>query len=776
MSSAKHDQELSIERAQLAFLHAFADAEKSAATAERNRVLRHSAVTHDESRWEREVAVRTLSARVEGLRAAHHGLCFGRLDRTDGDIDYIGRVSLVDASDDYRPLLLDWRAPAARPFYCATAAHPDGVTRRRQFRTSGRTLIDFHDDHLTVDRAAHDTSDDTLLAALNAPRTDTMRDIVATIQSDQDEIIRLNHNGVLVIEGGPGTGKTAVALHRVAYLLYTNRDRLSRRGVLIVGPNPGFLGYISEVLPSLGETDVVFATPGELFPTIATTREDTPDARRVKGGLVMLDVLANAITARQQLPSHPIPIHLADGPAHLTPALVAKARTRARHSGHPHNQARPLFTEAILTALTTQATHRLTTTWHLTPTLGPAAPNIATPDPATPCAVTSEPPISPRLRTESSGVSVDVIADLHANIRAELSTHPTLHRILNALWPILTPQRLLADLFNSPVRIATAAPMLSPADRAALTRRNGAAWTVADVPLLDEAAELLGPTTTTPPDDPATDLDYATGVLQIIDTDEDPDGELLRAVDLIDAATLADRVTEPDHRPVAERAPADREWIYGHVVVDEAQELSEMDWRLLMRRCPSRSFTIVGDLAQRESPAGARDWSAMLDRYVHTRWQYRNLTVNYRMPVEIMAIAADVLALLDPTLPAPTSVRSTALHPWSHHVRPNELDSAVRDTVFAEFDRLGGGSVVVIAPPDTVHEVGTRVLTPRQAKGLEFDSVVLVEPQRILADPTSGPADLYVALTRATQWLAVLHTTPLPPALANLSTKDTVSR
>jgi DNA helicase IV len=296
---------------------------------------------------------------------------------------------------------------------------------------------------------------------------------------------------------------------------------------------------------------------------------------------------------------------------------------------------------------------------------------------------------------------------------------------------------------------------------------------VADVPLLDEVIDLLGPAG---PDDQEAAraarerLAYATGVLRVLDTEEDPDGEVLRAVDLIDADRLADRHAPADHRDTAQRAAADRQWTYGHVVVDEAQELSEMDWRMLMRRCPARSFTIVGDRAQRQSPAGARAWADMLDRYVPARWAFRELTVNYRMPAELMDLAAQVLARLDPAARPPESLRHNGIKPWARQVAPGQLTAETRRAARTETDRAGAGSVVVIAPPDTVRAPELTVLTPRQAKGLEFDAVLVVQPQRILADPHRGAAELYVALTRATQRLGLLHTEPLPEPLSGVPT------
>jgi DNA helicase IV len=351
LSKLRHDSELADERDYVTFLYATLDAERSAARTE----LATALADHSGEPWLREVTVTTLSDRVRRSRIADQGLCFGRLRTTGDELTYVGRIGLLD--DEYRPLLIDWRAPAARPFYCATAARPEGVAVRRHFRTHGRTIVDFHDDVLDS-RLPH-----ALLAALNAPRGETMRDIVATIRAEQDDVIRQPHQGVLLVEGGPGTGKTAVALHRVAYLLYTQRERLSRRGVLVVGPNAGFLRHIDQVLPSLGETDVVFATTGDLLPGRHVTGEDTAEAKRVKGGIAMVEVLAAAIADREELPAEPVAIELADVTVHLDRRVAETARERARVTRLRHNEALPVFVAAVCDALATLAVDRITEGW-----------------------------------------------------------------------------------------------------------------------------------------------------------------------------------------------------------------------------------------------------------------------------------------------------------------------------------------------------------------------------------------------------------------------------
>jgi DNA helicase IV len=408
---------------------------------------------------------------------------------------------------------------------------------------------------------------------------------------------------------------------------------------------------------------------------------------------------------------------------------VAKAaRERARATGLPHNHAREVFRKWLIAGLTERAVDRIGKGW---------------------------------LNNRDTALR----AELGADVRFELSGSPQVRDAVDLLWPHLTPQRLLADLYTSRSRIDVAAASLAEADRAALFREAGEEWTVSDVPLLDEAAELLGA-------DRSADkraalehrkcLDYARGVLQILDTDAEFDGETLRAVDLINAEALSARHAERDRRDLADRAAADREWTYGHVVIDEAQELSEMDWRVIMRRCPSKSMTIVGDLAQRQSPAGAHTWGDMLDRYALHRWTYRRLTINYRTPAEIMEVAARVLAEINPALAPPESVRHSGHRPSSRQVDFGELATAVVEVIH---DRPEGGSLAVIVPDGLRFDVGIPLLTPKESKGLEFDVVVVVEPQRILTQRRAGAAELYVALTRATQRLHLIHTQPLPQVL-----------
>ncbi|MER7499104.1 ATP-binding domain-containing protein [Nonomuraea pusilla] len=716
-------------------------------------VLATGAVGTMQNRSERDTFADMYASRLARLWAVERGLAFGRLDHVEEGRLYIGKLGLTD--DEQRRLLIDWRAPVAQPFYRATPAAPMGVTRRRHLQTRGRLVVGVDDDLLDLDALTDDdratlNGEAALLAALDERRTGRMRDIVATIQAEQDRVIRADLNGVLVVQGGPGTGKTVVALHRAAYLLYTHRERLERRGVLVLGPNLTFLRYIEQVLPSLGETDVLLSTVGELYPGVTATARERPEVAAIKGDPRMTEVIARAVRDRQKVPRKPIELRLGRVTLTLDRSMLEAARNKAARSRRPHNQARAVFVRSLLNALARQQAKKI----------------------------------------GKGLIDEDELADL----REELRTEPVVKAALNRLWPYLTPQRLLLGLYGSPERLGHAAAALSPEERA-LLRRDGGEWTESDVPLLDEAAELLGDideqvlraTALQAEEELAAarraeehereaELAYAREVL-----------ELTGLSDVMEAERLAERQRgEGPYLTTAERAAADRTWAYGHVIVDEAQELSPMAWRAVMRRCPTRSMTIVGDIAQTGSTAGARSWAEVLDPYVAGRWRQERLTVNYRTPVELMAVASRVLAAIDPSLSAPTSVRESGAEPWTAPL------TALPQLVKAEVGE--GGKVAVVAPDALLGRVGAdvaaavegaavvapgagraagaaaldapvAVMTVADAKGLEFDSVIVAEPELIAAQSPRGMSDLYVALTRATQRLGIVCGKPLSGVL-----------
>ena len=738
-NSAAGMAELAGEQAYLTLLYERLDALR-AVTGQRLAAVRLGPTAENDQGWsERETFAREYQDRTAELDAAERNLCFGRLDFDDGDRLYIGRLGL--RSEDHEQLLVDWRARAAEPFYRATPRERCGVTRRRHLHTAGRRLVSLDDDVLDLDAVDETrlTGEAALLASLRRGRTGRMGDIVATIQADQDRVIRADPGGILVVEGGPGTGKTVVALHRAAYLLYTHRKRLARRGILVIGPSATFLRYIDQVLPSLGENDVVLATPGSLFPGVDPAGTDTVRAARVKGEAKMAGVLAKAVAALRRVPAGAIEIKVDGFVYRLTPRTCQQARARAEElrdddTGDPlpHNTARRAFITVVTRELAGQRVRGL------------------------------------------GGQRALPLGDAQ-ELRAELAAEPAVRGVLDMLWPEFTPQQLLTRLYQQPGLLD-----LADDERAAVARSTPGPWTPADVPLLDELAELLGPVEASHAasarqraDDEAeraAALEYAAQLVEKLTEDEAIVVPFLEKDDF--TAWIADRNAGPAAGgELTERALRDRTWAYGHVIVDEAQELSAMDWRMVLRRCPARSMTVVGDLAQTAAPGGADSWAQVLDPVAAGRWRTARLTVNYRTPAPVMALAA---TLLPPGAEPPLSVRDSDEHPW--HGGIGDLPGLVQ----RETRLIGTGRVAVIAPPSRVQataavlsltpgpdlDAPVAVLTPAQSKGLEFDSVIVVDPEGIMQAYPRGRADLYVALTRTTRRLGLVTPGDPPSGLS----------
>ncbi|THV39557.1 helicase [Glycomyces buryatensis] len=687
---------------------------------------RRKHVENEQELSQRDAEAHFHRLRIAGLDAVEDGLCFGRLDYIEQDEPmYLGRIGVH--AEGGEQLQVDWRSEAGRRFYLATAAAPSGVRRRRHLHTKGRRLTSVNDE--VLDLAAADGSDSTigsegaLMAALDAARTDKMRDIVATIQAEQDRIIRAPLEGIMIVDGAPGTGKTAVALHRAAYLLYEHRERLQRRGVLIIGPGKQFLRYISDVLPGLAETDVLLRTPSQLYPGIVADRPESEAVAAVKGRAVMAGVIASAVADRQVVPREPLPVDFEGHELLLRPEKITAARDAARESGLPHNEARETFHKRVIADLAMQYA------------------DIIGADPL-------------------GGENLLGLED-RAKLAAEIATDAVIRGEIEALWPQLRATDLLEDLFSSPALIASAAAVLEKEERRLLRREPGG-WSEADIALLDEAAEHLGDIER----DRAQAIDaeqvaYAEDVLSIasgsasFDFEDEADSEILMASDLVDAALLGER--QVDHRfvSVAERAAADRRWIFGHVIVDEAQELSPMEWRALLRRCVARSFTVAGDLAQAGHASAPRSWDQVFGDS-ELAWRAEQLTVSYRTPAEIMAVATRVLDAIDVEAPRPTAVRSSGYEPWLEVVQEN-LEERMEALVAAEAAKVDGGSVAIITTPELAAGLSgissASVLTVKQAKGLEFDAVIVVDPDAIAG---TSLRNLYVALTRATKRLGIV--------------------
>lgn len=697
-----------------------------------------------QARSERDAFATLYEDRLVQLSGVEERLCFGRLDMADDGVRYIGRLGLFD--DEQSQLLVDWRAPASRDFYQATSLRPGEVVRRRHLETRSRSVAAIYDDVLDLDtfEARPDlithtspttslTTDGALLAALNAHRTGRMGDIVATIQSEQDEIVRAPLSGMLVVQGGPGTGKTAVALHRAAYLLYTHRERLESRGVLLVGPSPVFLRYISQVLPSLGETGVVTATSDELFPGVTVTGVDTDLAAELKGSMRMVGALQRTVQHRVRIPQRERSMHVDGVTIALRPRVMRSAAESARRNGRPHNAARAVFVRTMLAHLVD-------------------------------------------LYANATGHSPDTVD--RDDIEVLLRDSRDVRRELNLAWPPLAAEQVLADLFASPELLYDATPQWRNDDRSLLLRSRAEGWTNADIALLDEVAELIG----------ADDEDAVAGSHREREVAADEvrhAREVLESIgghagQLVSAESLASRFSESGQTfTVAERAFADRTWTYGHIIVDEAQELSPMMWRLLLRRCPTKSFTIVGDMAQATGPAVSASWADALTPHVGAAWTRYDLTINYRTPAQIMDRASAMLSAAGFATSAPTSVRdgeapiTVQIDDWS------SVESVVAD----QENQLGGGRMAVVAPRAALAEL-TEVLAPwlsptgddllarvvllsgEQAKGLEFDVVVLVDPVGMTTEGLHGHRALFVAMTRPTQRLVLAHLGPLPAEAA----------
>jgi hypothetical protein len=648
---------------------------------------------------DRDLEIHRMTARLRLLRRFGLDLCLGRIvSADDPEPVYIGRLGLTDAAG--RRLLLDWRTPAAEPFFGATHARPMGLASRRRYRWARGRVSDYWDEVFTPDGlAGHAALDDqsAFIASLGGSRSARMRDVLGTIQADQDAIIRAGSRGALVVDGGPGTGKTVVALHRTAYLLYAD-PRLGHRqgGVLFVGPHQPYLAYVADVLPSLGEEGVQTATLRDLVPEGAgAAAEADAEVARLKSSADLVRAIEAAVRFYERPPARGMTVETHWADIWLSAGDWAEA-FEAAEPGIPHNEARDLIWEELLTILTDAYD-------------GDASPEL---------------------------------------LRKSLVQNQELAAALNRAWPVLWPADLVGDLWSVPAYLRTCAPWLSPADVAALQRADAQAWTVSDLPFLDAARQRLG--------DPeasrrkrrhdaavAAERERRASVIdRILEADDDNEGwvPLLRGQDV--QAALVDEDALPAPGPDLLAGP------FAHIVVDEAQELTDAEWQMLLLRCPSRSFTIVGDRAQARH-GFTESWRERLERAGLDRVSLAALSINYRTPAEIMAEAEPVIRAALPDANVPVSIRSTGV-PVGHG------RAADRDSVLgAWLATHAEGIAAVIGDPAFEAGPRARSLTPELSKGLEFDLVVLVDPEAF-GPGIEGAVDRYVAMTRATAQLVIL--------------------
>jgi DNA helicase IV len=672
---------------------------------------------------DRDMQVHRLTARLRALRRFGLDLCLGHIVSADDPTNpavYIGRLGLTDRVG--RRLLLDWRSPAAEPFFGATHANPMGLASRRRYRWTRGRIGDYWDEVFTPDgfagHAAALDDQSAFIASLGSSRSPRMRDVLATIAADQDAIVRAGSPGALVVDGGPGTGKTVVALHRAAYLLYSD-PRLGHRrgGVLFVGPHQPYLAYVADVLPSLGEEGVQTATLRDFLPEgAAATVEPDPEVRRLKASAAMVRAIEPAVGLYEKPPTEGMTVETPWAEVLVSTVDWAEAFESAE-PGAPHNQARDTVWEALLEVLIDRLRDHADTG-----------------------------------HEEFDAYGLDT-QDADDEIRRSLAANRELVRAFSRAWPLLEATDVVGDLWSVPAYLHMSAPWLEPKEVAALQRTHAHAWTTSDLPLLDAARQRLGDPKTSRHRQrqeaaAAAERERMSDVVDHLIANDDSEmgvmsmlrGQDLRAA-LVDAAALP--VSDPDLLA----GP------FAHVVVDEAQELTDAEWQMLLLRCPSRSFTIVGDRAQARH-GFPESWQERLERIGLDRVNLASLTINYRTPAEVMAEAEPVIRAALPDANVPTSIRSSDVPVV--HGSMSEL-GAILDTWLAAH---ADGIAAVIGTGDI--DDGTlaatprvRSLTPELAKGLEFDLVVLLDPEAF-GKGIEGAVDRYVAMTRATQQLVIL--------------------
>lgn len=648
---------------------------------------------------DRDVEIHRLTARLRALRRFGLDLCLGHMVAADDHEPlYIGRLGLTDSSG--RRLLIDWRSPAAEPFFGATHANPMGLASRRRYRWARGRISDYWDEVFTSEGfAGHAALDDqsAFIASLGSNRSARMRDVLGTIQADQDAIIRAGSRGALVVDGGPGTGKTVVALHRSAYLLYSD-PRLGHRrgGVLFVGPHQPYLGYVADVLPSLGEEGVQTCTLRDLVAEgAAAGAEADPEVARLKSSRNLVAAIDAAARFYEEPPTKGMTVTTHWSDIQLSAGDWAVA-FEAAEPGTPHNEARDQVRDELLTILVDK---------------------------------------------HEGDVSDEVL-------RKSLLRNRELLTTFDRAWPLLEAADVVGDLWSVPAYLRKCAPWLSRDEVSQLQREDAQAWTVSDLPFLDAARQRLG--------DPeasrrsrrhqaalAADREHMDKVIDtLLQADDDGEGAvtMLHGKDLQEA--LVDDSGAPGTEPDLLAGP------FAHIVVDEAQELTDAEWQMLLIRCPSGSFTIVGDRAQARH-GFTESWQERLERIGLDRINLASLSINYRTPEEIMAEAEPVIRAVLPDANVPASVRSSGL-PVAHGSAA-DLDQVLDTWLAAHAD----GIACVVGDPTFRSTPRVRSLPPELTKGLEFDLVVLIDPETF-GEGIEGAVDRYVAMTRATQQLVIL--------------------
>jgi hypothetical protein len=661
---------------------------------------------------DRDMEVHRLTARLRTLRRFGLDLCLGHMVSEDNpEPVYIGRLGLSDKAG--RRLLLDWRSPAAEPFFGATHANPMGLASRRRYRWTGGRITDYWDEVFTADglegHAASLDDQSAFIASLGGTRSAQMRDVLGTIAADQDAIIRAGSRGALIVDGGPGTGKTVVALHRTAYLLYSD-PRLGHRrgGVLFVGPHRPYLNYVADVLPSLGEEGVQTCILRDLVPEGATAaNEADPDVARLKSSAAMVEAIEPAVRFYENPPAQGMKVETHWSDIWLSAEDWAEA-FEAPEPGTPHNEARGQILDELLTLLTDK-------------------------------------------------FEGDASAD---ELRKSLLRNTELIRTLNRAWPLIEAADLVGDLWSVPAYLRKCAPWLGRGDIAKLQRADAQAWTVSDLPLLDAARIRLGDPEATRRQRQrdvavAAEREEMTKVVDnLIESVDEEYGiglvTMLRGEDFQDA--LINEAALPRTDPDVLAGP------FAHVVVDEAQELTDAEWQMLLLRCPSRSFTIVGDRAQARH-GFTESWRERLERLGFDRISLATLSINYRTPEEVMAEAEPVIRAVLPDANVPTSIRRSGI-PVVHG--PAADLGPVLDAWLAAHDDgigcvIGDPAFLENAARENTARATPRIrsLTPELSKGLEFDLVVLIDPEAF-GTGIEGAVDRYVAMTRATQQLVIL--------------------